>query len=149
MSMVIIDAMTRDDIPNVLVIEELAFATPWSSDAFYSEIDRNSSARYIAARSDNMVVGYGGMWVIVDEGHITNIAVHPDYRGRHIGDMIVEGLINTARGEGVGSLTLEVRRTNYIAQNLYKKYGFEVAGIRPGYYADNGEDALIMWKRGL
>lgn len=147
MNEIIIDNMDRNDILNVLEIEKLSFKTPWSEEAFYNEIDKNACARYIVAREDKAVLGYGGMWVIMDEGHITNIAVHPDFRGMHIGDLIVRGLIQVAIIEKASSLTLEVRKTNYIAQNLYRKYGFEIAGVRPRYYADNGEDAYIMWKR--
>lgn len=147
MNGIIIDNMKRNDISSVLEIEKLSFKTPWSEEAFNNEIDKNASARYIVARSGEDILGYGGMWIIIDEGHITNIAVHPDFRGNHIGDLLVRGLIDIARMEKASSLTLEVRKTNYIAQNLYRKYGFEIAGIRPRYYADSGEDAYIMWKR--
>lgn len=141
--------MEPSDIPEVYEIEKMSFKTPWSKQAFYDEIDKNASARYIVAKLGKKVAGYGGLWVILDEGHITNIAVHPDFRGKHIGDMLVRGLIDIAVNEGLQSLTLEVRFSNDIAQNLYKKYGFESAGIRPGYYSDTGEDAIIMWKRNI
>lgn len=149
METAVIDGMTYGDIPEVLEIERLSFATPWSEEAFKSEVTQNICARYIVIRQDGRIAGYGGMWIIVDEGHITNIAVHPDFRGRHLGDLIMDGLIGIASDEGINSLTLEVRKSNCVAQNLYKKYGFEVAGIRPRYYADNNEDALIMWKKGI
>lgn len=149
MNIVYVRDMAENDIPEVMEIERLSFATPWSEEAFRNEVTRNLAARYIVACIGGKVAGYGGMWLIIDEGHITNIAVHPDYRGMGAGNSIVEALINKAKAEGLSSLTLEVRRTNLIAQNLYTKYGFQSAGIRPRYYGDNGEDAIIMWKRDL
>ena len=86
------------------------------------------------------------MWIIIDEGHITNIAVHTDYRGQGIGNAIVKSLIKIAKENNAIRMTLEVRTTNTAAIDLYKKYGFEVAGLRKNYYFDTGEDALIMWK---
>lgn len=144
---VFICSMACCDIPQVMEIERLSFTIPWSEASFENEVEKNLSARYIVAKTDDKIVGYGGMWIILDEGHITNIAVHPDYRGTGIGNLLVEGLIDTAKNEGVGAITLEVRRNNTAAKKLYKKYGFEFAGIRPRYYSDNGEDAIIMWKR--
>ena len=144
-----ISNMACSDIQGVLEIERLSFKAPWSEEAFQNEISTNLSARYAVAKMDGKIVAYGGMWVIVDEGHITNIAVHPDFRGMHIGDLIVSALIEIAIKEGIVAMTLEVRRTNYVAQNLYKKYGFESAGIRPKYYLDSGEDAIIMWKKDM
>lgn len=149
MDIIVMHNMTSRDIPDVLKIEKLSFATPWSKEAFENEVCRNLCARYQVACLDGRVIGYGGMWVILDEGHITNIAVHPSYRGMGAGNMIVEALIRIAKAEGVKSMTLEVRRTNLIAQKLYEKYGFTAEGVRPRYYGDNGEDAIIMWKRDL
>jgi len=91
------------------------------------------------------IVGYGGVWLSVDEGHITTIAVAPDYRGRGIGELLLNGLIDQAIDMHADVLTLEVRVSNVVAQQLYLKYGFRPAGTRPRYYTDNGEDALIMW----
>ena len=96
---------------------------------------------------DNKVIGFAGLWTIVDEGHITNIAVHPDYRGKGIGSKLVKSLIDNSKDWYINDLTLEVRYSNKIAQNLYKKYGFIEEGIRKNYYADNKEDAVIMWRR--
>lgn len=144
-----IRSMSVKDIPEVMEIEKLSFSVPWSEESFRNEIESNMSARYMVVETGKTVAAYGGMWIILDEGHITNIAVHPDYRGRGLGNAIVEALLSAARQEKVRALTLEVRRTNIIAQNLYLKYGFEAVGIRPKYYADNGEDAIIMWKRNV
>jgi ribosomal-protein-alanine N-acetyltransferase len=144
--MVHIHNMTRNDIAEVLEIEKLSFATPWSEEAFNSEVERNLSARYVVAKQDGRVVGYGGMWIIIDEGHITNVAIHPDFRGMGIGRLVVDALVRIAKRERVRAMTLEVRKTNTTAQRLYREFDFEPAGIRPGYYGDNGEDAVIMWK---
>ena len=97
------------------------------------------------AIENEIVVGYAGMWKIQDEGHITNIAVHPEFRGVHIGKALMSQLINEARSLGVNSMTLEVRKSNIIARNLYESFGFKEAGVRKGYYADNKEDAIVMW----
>jgi len=101
------------------------------------------------AEVDNKIVGYGGFWVVVDEGHITNIAVHPEYRSKGIGSKIMEGLIELAKKNGIISMTLEVRESNIVAQHLYAKFGFRPLGRRKGYYQDNNEDAIIMWKYDL
>ncbi|HZJ58157.1 MAG TPA: ribosomal protein S18-alanine N-acetyltransferase [Clostridia bacterium] len=138
--------MKRGDIRDVLNIEKICFSTPWSYEAFRAELEGNHCARYVVAEQESMVKGYGGMWVILDEAHITNVAVHPHYRGIGIGEAIMRGLIDTAANLKLGSMTLEVRVSNTIAQNLYKKLGFAGVGIRKGYYTDDGEDALIMWK---
>lgn len=107
----------------------------------------NNFARYLVIKQEDKVIGYGGMWIILDEGHITNIAIHPDFRGIGAGNLILTALIDLCKAEGITALTLEVRASNTIAQNLYYKFGFELEGIRKGYYADNHEDALILWKR--
>lgn len=144
------DALIRDmtevDIEDVLEIEKTSFSSPWSKDAFTLEITKNTLAKYIVAEMDNKVVAYGGIWFIIDEGHITNIAVHEKYRGLGISNKIVEGLIDLCIDRSIRAMTLEVRKSNEIAKSLYKKYGFEECGIRPGYYADDKEDAIIMWK---
>ncbi len=138
--------MTAEHIDDVMVIEKLSFSTPWSRDAFVEEISNNKFARYLCARANGKVIGYAGFWKVCDEGHITNIAVHPEFRKNKVGSILMERLLDAAVKEGVTAVTLEVRKSNIAAQNLYKKFGFKVAGIRKGYYADNGEDALIMWK---
>jgi [ribosomal protein S18]-alanine N-acetyltransferase len=137
--------MTEEDIADVLQVERASFATPWSSDAFESEIKQNHFANYIVLEMNNELVGYGGFWSIVDEAHITNIAITPAYRGKKLGDFLVKNLMELATELGAEMMTLEVRASNIVAQNLYKKYGFEEKGIRKRYYSDNGEDALIMW----
>jgi len=139
--------MELKDLDRVMEIETESFTTPWSRDSFLLEITKNRLAKYVVAEIDGLVVGYGGIWLIIDEGHITNIAVDKRYRGLGIGKKIIEGLIDLCKNNGITSMTLEVRKSNFVAQNLYRKYGFVEAGIRPNYYADDNEDAIIMWKK--
>jgi tRNA threonylcarbamoyl adenosine modification protein YeaZ/ribosomal-protein-alanine acetyltransferase len=139
--------MELRDVDAVWEIEKLSFKTPWSKESFIEEIKAKDRARYVVAELGDTVVGYGGMWLIIDEAHITNIAVHPDYRKQKIGKRIVEKMIAVACSEGITSLTLEVRVSNTPAIKLYKDLDFQEVAIRKGYYADTNEDALIMWKR--
>ena len=138
--------MQEIDVDGVMSIEKKSFSTPWSREAFQLEVTKNSLAKYIVALRDKKIVGYAGMWLIINEGHITNIAVDPQVRGQGIGDILVKELINICKSLNIKAITLEVRRTNYVAKSLYKKYGFKEAGVRPRYYSDNKEDAIIMWK---
>ncbi|NMB33294.1 MAG: ribosomal protein S18-alanine N-acetyltransferase [Clostridium sp.] len=138
--------MRLKDIDGVMVVEKLSFTIPWSRNALIEEVSKNTFARYIIAKANERVVGYAGMWKICDECHITNVAVHPEYRGLGIGGQLLKNLILLAEEEGARAMTLEVRKNNNAAQNLYKKYGFVAAGLRKAYYADNNEDAVIMWK---
>lgn len=144
--MIVTRKMEIEDLDRVLEVEKDCFKSPWSRDSLSFEIRNNSLATYLVGEYDGLVVAYGGMWVILDEGHITNIAVISDYRGRGLGDRILYGLIEKARELDLARLTLEVRVSNLPAQKLYEKYGFVSHGIRPNYYGDNGEDAIIMWK---
>lgn len=137
------------DIDQIVEIEKECFPTPWSREAFLTEIHENKLARYLVAELDGKVAAYGGMWLILNEGHITNIAVKKEYRGLGIGNRIVESLIYYCASKNIQSMTLEVRKSNIVAQNLYKKYGFVESGVRPRYYSDNNEDALIMWRTNI
>ncbi len=138
--------MRLGDLDQVLQIETRSFPTPWSRKAFVSELTRNRYAYYIIAQMDDRVVGYGGMWVIGDEAHITNIAVDPECRRRGIGKRLLQELLDRARDFGARSVTLEVRRSNVAAQRLYEGQGFEARGVRKGYYTDTGDDAIVMVK---
>ena len=135
-------------IDEILSIEILSFPDPWSRDSMEKEL-LNSFARYLVVKSSGKVIGCGGMWLILDEGHITNIAVHPTFRGIGAGNLLLKSLIEICKAEAIIALTLEVRSSNNVAQNLYYKYGFLLEGVRKGYYGDNNEDALILWKRDL
>ncbi|ADL08621.1 ribosomal protein S18-alanine N-acetyltransferase [Thermosediminibacter oceani] len=142
---VTIELMKLEDLDRVIEIEKLSFTNPWSRNAFAAELTDNHFSTYIVAKFNGSVVGYAGMWLVVDEAHVTNVAVLPEYRGRGIGELLMRSLMDIARGSGARRMTLEVRKSNYVAQNLYSKLGFEPMGIRPGYYSDNREDAVIMW----
>lgn len=141
---IVVRPMIVEDISAVVEIEKESFATPWTPHAFRLEM-KNHLAVYRVVEVDGRVAAYGGMWLILDEGHVTNIAVHPDFRGRHLGRKIMEVLMDEARQRKLLRMTLEVRKQNHVAIALYKDLGFLLAGIRPGYYQDTGEDALIMW----
>lgn len=138
-------SMTLEDIPDVIAIEEEAFTSPWTGEAFRNELMSNMFAKYMAMELNGEVIGYGGMWIIMDEAHITNIAICDRFRGKGLGHRLMEELQRTALFFGAVKMTLEVRVSNEHAQHLYRKHGFEPAGVRPGYYSDNNEDALIMW----
>jgi ribosomal-protein-alanine N-acetyltransferase len=138
-----------EHIDDIMIVEKLSFKIPWTRESILEEIKNNKLARYLSVKVNGRVVGYAGMWCVCNEGHITNIAVHPEFRSAGLGTRLIESLIDTAKREGISSLTLEVRKSNIIAQNLYRKFGFEECGIRRSYYADNGEDAIIMWKHNI
>lgn len=142
----IIRRMKVDDLEQVLEVESASFAAPWTRQAFLSELANEGFTRYYVAVVHDRIVGYTGMWIILNEVHITNIAVLPEYRGHKIGEALLCRIIEDAVMAGCRGITLEVRVSNIVAQNLYRKYDFAVEGIRKGYYSDNGEDALIMWK---
>ncbi|MDO4484306.1 MAG: ribosomal protein S18-alanine N-acetyltransferase [Clostridia bacterium] len=144
MSDCIIRRMTLLDLDEVLEIENITFTPPWSRTSFEQELTRNVAARYLVAELDGKVIGYGGAWVILDESHITNIAVHPDYRGHGYGKQLTQALMQYLSNLGAAYSTLEVRVSNITAQNLYKANGFISIGKRKRYYEDNNEDAFLM-----
>ncbi|GEN84634.1 putative ribosomal-protein-alanine acetyltransferase [Sporosarcina luteola] len=137
--------MTMDDIPAVVEIEQEAFATPWTHEVFEHEMTGNDYAHYVVAVMDDEVIGHCGMWVVLDECHITNVAVRKFMRGHGIGEALMRKAIELCKANDVRLMTLEVRVTNYTAQNLYRKLGFQDGGIRKNYYTDDHEDALVMW----
>lgn len=139
--------MTVDDVDAVDEIEKLSFTLPWTKDAFYNEMNINEHAYYVIAETEEGIVGYCGMWLVLDEAHVTNIAIHPDQRGKKLGGGLMEAAIETAKAQGAVLMTLEARVSNLVAQNLYRKLGFKNGGIRKRYYTDNYEDAIVMWVR--
>ena len=143
---IVIRPMTKDDVDDVYKVEEDCFVDPWSKESIRKEL-KNDLARYLVAEIDGEIVGYVGVWFVVDEGHITNVAVHSNYRGKKIGDKLVKEMVELCRQSNIVAMTLEVRVSNIVAQNLYKKYGFKMGGIRKEYYSDNKEDAIIMWNQ--
>ena len=144
MSEITVGPMTVEDVDAVHAIEVACFKTPWSRESFMREVTENACARYVVLREDGRAIAYAGVWFVLDEGHITNIAVHPDRRGVGYGEQVTRALIQLAADSGMTWMTLECRRSNAVAQSLYRKLGFIEVGFRKRYYADNNEDALLM-----
>lgn len=159
-----VDLMRVPDLPQIMPIEQVAFPAPWPATAYRYELTRNDLSVYLVMRPRSPlvvaehpnarhllrrhgavpVVGYGGFWNIVDEAHVSTLAIHPDWRGRGLGEMMLTSLIDAAILRGASEVTLEVRVSNVMAQRLYRKIGFVEVGRRKRYYRDNDEDALIM-----
>jgi [ribosomal protein S18]-alanine N-acetyltransferase len=137
--------MTEEDIDQIIEIEQASFATPWSREAFYNELYQNQFAVYLVLEEKGRVVGYCGVWIVVDEAHITNVAMLPEFRGKGMGEAIMRQLMLVAKGKGARTMTLEVRVSNDVARSLYRKLGFQEGGLRKNYYTDNQEDGLVMW----
>lgn len=145
-----IERMKQADIEAVMSIEAKAYGEHhWSRESFFNELS-NELARYYSAFDNNgTLVGYAGSWQILEEAHITNIAVEPDFRRKHIGEALLTRIIHDCIENSVKYITLEVRISNEPAINLYEKYGFKSLGTRKGYYQNNNEDALIMWTENI
>ena len=139
-----VEPMTVDDVPDVHRIERASFPVPWPDYAFRQEIQTNCLAHYLVVKAGDETIGYGGMWLMVDEAHVTTFAVAPAWRRRRIGERLILALLDLAIARGAREATLEVRLSNLGARRLYEKYGFRPVGIRPRYYSDDHEDALIM-----
>jgi ribosomal-protein-alanine N-acetyltransferase len=139
--------MTLHDLDGVMEVEQLSYLTPWSRDAFISELVQTYTI-YLVAKDGERVAAIAGMHVVWEDAHVTNVAVHPLYRGRGLGERMMRELIERAQRRGARRMTLEVRASNTTAQNLYRKLGFVTApgAIRKGYYTDTNEDAIVMWK---
>ena len=144
-----IEPMQVEDIRAVLEVESLCFPTPWPRNAFQNELTDNRLAHYFVGRCGDEIVAYGGLWVILEDAHITTIAVHPRHQRNHFGERLLVALLEESIARGACWVTLEVRESNLAAQNLYKKYGFTIVNTRRGYYSDNDENALVMWAGNL
>ena len=165
-----VEPMRWDDVSQVMAIERQSFTLPWSDYTYRHEILENRNAHYFVARRLHErvaskpaswwgrlfkrevrapIVGYGGFWIVIDEAHISTIASDEKWRGHGIGELMLLAMIERSIELGAHEVTLEVRVSNTIAQNLYRKYGFEVVGRRPGYYRDNNEDAELMTVTGV
>lgn len=142
--MIRIEPMSVADLPDVHRIEHLSFSVPWPDDAYRTELTGNRLASYLVVRAAAGLVGYGGIWMMVDEAHITTFAVDPAWRRQRLGATLLIALIDVALARGAREATLEVRLSNVPARRLYEQFGFRPVGLRPRYYSDNGEDALIM-----
>ena len=139
-----VEPMSLGDLDAVHRIEQASFSSPWPPHAYQSELESNRMAHYLVARLGDRVVGYGGMWLMVDEAHITTFAVHPAWRRQRIGERLLLAFLDLAVARQAHEATLEVRLSNLPARRLYEKYGFRPVGLRPRYYSDDNEDALIM-----
>jgi [ribosomal protein S18]-alanine N-acetyltransferase len=165
-----VEPMRWDDVPQVMAIERRSFTLPWSDYTYRHEILDNRNAHYFVARRADArrvskpaswwerlfkrevkapIVGYGGFWIVIDEAHISTIASDEKWRGHGIGELMLLAMIERSIELGAHEVTLEVRVSNTVAQNLYRKYGFAVVGRRPGYYRDNNEDADLMTVTGV
>jgi len=140
----VVDAMRLADIAEVLEIERLSFRSPWPAHAFEQELTANRLAHYVVVRRDDRVIGFAGVWLMVDEAHITTFGVHPDERRHGIGRRLLLRLADLAAELRASQMTLEVRASNLPAQALYRSFGFADSGLRIAYYSDDGEDALVM-----
>ena len=139
-----IEPMALGDLEVVQRIEAASFSVPWPEQAYRSEIQTNRLASYLVARVAGEVVAYGGIWLMVDEAHITTVAVDPAWRRQKVGARLLLALLDVALARRAREATLEVRLSNLPARRLYEAFGFRPVGLRPRYYSDNGEDALIM-----
>ena len=146
--MITVRPMTKRDVARVYEIEVQSFRSPWSKLSLLGEL-HNSVARYLVAEEEGRIVGYGGMWVLFDEAHITNIAIAPEKRGLHLGRYLLYGMMVKALGYGAERMTLEVRETNQVAQSLYYSFDFTKEGFRKRYYEDTGEGAYLLWNQDL
>ena len=140
----VVEPMRLDDLPAIHAIEQASFTSPWPTNAYRSELESNRLANYLVARAGDAIVAYGGMWLMVDEAHITTFAVHPAWRRQRIGERLLLAFLDLAVDRSAREATLEVRLSNLPARRLYEKYGFRPVGLRPRYYSDDNEDALIM-----
>lgn len=139
----VIKKMEHEHVDQVYDIEELSFFTPWSKKSIHTEVD-NPLGHYIVLMDQDRVIAYGGFWVVMEEANINNVAVSPEYRGRGLSRLLMDKLIEMAKTQGAKELFLEVRSSNYVAQNLYRSLGFKMIGLRTGYYVDTEEDAIVM-----
>lgn len=144
MAEITIRFMEKRDVDRVYEIEVKSFRTPWSKHSLAGEL-KNNVAHYMLLEEDGQVVAYGGMWVLFDESHMTNIAVHPDYRGKGYSRLLFVAMMAEAQKLGATRMTLEVRETNTVAQNLYYSLDFVKEGYRRRYYEDTGEGAYLLW----
>ena len=141
---VAVSPMTLDDLGAVEAIERASFSAPWPPHAYETELRTNRLAHYLVIRVDDAIVGFAGLWLMVDEAHVTTFAIHPDWRRQHLGERLLMAVLDVAMDRRAVEATLEVRLSNLPARRLYEKFGFRPVGIRPRYYTDNNEDALIM-----
>jgi len=141
--------MQLNDLDAVLAIDLLSFPTPAKLKMYQYELTQNEMAHYQVLLDEGLLIGYSGFWMIADECHISTIAIHPDWRGRKLGDKLLHYMLDCAREHKPILATLEVRRSNVAAQTLYHQHGFAIVGERRRYYKDTNEDAILMTKEPL
>ena len=142
-----IDLISKSDVDGISAIEQASFKTPWSWESIYGEAT-NPLARYLVAHANGEVIGYAGAWLVIDEAHVTNVAVRGDCRGMGVGRALMERLIQLCADSGMTKMSLEVREGNTVARNLYTALGFKADGLRKRYY-ENTEDAVLMSKNDM
>lgn len=142
---VIIEKAQEMDVDGISSLENICFSHPWTRGMLYNDICENEITEYLVAKTGDMYIGYAGMWIVVDEAHVTNVCTHPDYRRSGIATQLIKKLMEIAVAKKVNSMTLEVRVSNVSAMKLYEKMGFHIYGKRKNYYSDNGEDAYVLW----
>lgn len=147
MSNLIIRKAEEKDVKEIAELEKICFQDPWSEESVRYDAIENKLSFYLIAEIDGHVAGYIGIWQILDEGHITNVAVAPEHRRKHVASAMMEVMIDVTGKTDINCYTLEVRESNSAAIKFYEKYGFKIEGVRPGYYEDNGENAFIMWRQ--
>ena len=141
--------MTLEDVPTVLVLDQISFSLPWPERSFRFELTENTASRCWVAEVDGRVVGMVVGWLLVDEMHIATIATHPDYRRQRIATKLLGHTLLKSMDEGARTSFLEVRESNQAAQEMYLKFGYEKTGRRKRYYRDNDEDAILMLLKSL
>ncbi|WP_077324404.1 ribosomal protein S18-alanine N-acetyltransferase [Virgibacillus siamensis] len=137
--------MKLSDTSDVMLVETASYDAPWPEDIFHQEIANNHYAHYYVAVADGKIVGYAGMWLVIDDAQITNIAISPEHRGQKYGQKLFYHMMKQAVLMGAKRMSLEVRESNIPAQRMYRKFGLVPGGIRKNYYTDNQEDAIVMW----
>ena len=140
--------MVPEDADGVEQVEKACFSIPWSRQSFWEEAS-NENTLYLLALDGENIIGYAGTWLVAGEAQITNVAISPEYRGQGVATSLMTELVRRVRERGITAMTLEVRPSNAPALALYAKFGMKEVGRRKGYYADNGEDAIIMWNTKL
>ena len=140
----IIRKMTMDDIEQVIAIDRVSFSLPWPERSFRFELSDNPASRCWVAEVDGKLVGMIVAWLLVNEVHVATLATHPDFRRQGVAKRLLLHALRELRIEGAQSSFLEVRASNFAAQEMYRKFGYEESGVRPRYYRDNDEDALLM-----
>ncbi len=136
-----------EDILDIALLEEITFPTPWSEESIRHDVESNDIALVAVAEWNGSFAGYMDVWQVAGEGQLNNIGILPDYRGLGIGEHLMKYMMDWLITCGNEEMTLEVRASNERARHLYRKLGFEEIGVRPGYYLDDGEDAILMRKQ--